>query len=194
MGSLSHRPARALQSRSAFLGGRPSYVLYYWEVVDSHQLLQSSLQRLTSNAGAANASVAPSAVSRTGSRTSRGRRDDDRDDFEQQARKMAPLVASIDKLTAVHEGIAHERARDRDQLKESEDRRASLEMRQVEKKRKFERSCELRDLARQYRRERVQLDSTGENFAVLKDFYDEEIKSIDDELGELLVDAPTPSN
>ena len=38
MGSLSHRPARALQSRSSFLGGRPSYVLYYWEVVDTHQI------------------------------------------------------------------------------------------------------------------------------------------------------------
>ena len=72
LGSLSHRPACALQSRSSFLGGRPSYVLYYWEIVDSHQLLQSSLQRLTSNAGAANASAAPSTVSSTGSRTPRG--------------------------------------------------------------------------------------------------------------------------
>jgi hypothetical protein len=29
MDSLSHRPSRALQSRSSFLGGRPLYVLYY---------------------------------------------------------------------------------------------------------------------------------------------------------------------
>ena len=43
LGPLSHRPARALQLRSSFLGGRPSYVLYYWEVVDMHpRLLQSS--------------------------------------------------------------------------------------------------------------------------------------------------------
>ena len=192
MGSLSHRPARALQSRSSFLGGRPSYVLYYWEVVDTHQLLQSSLQQLTSNAGAANASAVPGTVSSTaGSRTSpRGRRDDD---DQQQAKRMAPLVASIDKLAAIHKGMAHKRPRDREQLREMEDKRASLETCQMERKRKFERICELRDLARQYRRERVQLDSKGKNFAVLQDFYDEEIKSIEDELGEL-VDAPTAFN
>ncbi|KAI2507671.1 hypothetical protein MHU86_6764 [Fragilaria crotonensis] len=110
---------------------------------------------------------------------------------QEQARKMAPLVASIDKLAAIHEGMAHERARDREQQKKLEDKQASLEVRQMEQKRKFERRmCELRDLARQYRRERVQLDSKGENFAILKDFYDEEIKSIEVELGEL-VDGPT---
>ncbi len=96
-------------------------MLYYWEVVDTHQLLQSSLQRLTNNAGAANASAAPGTVSSTaGSRTSpRGRRDDD---DEQQAKRMAPLVASIDKLAAIHEGMAHEQARDREQLREMEDK------------------------------------------------------------------------
>ncbi len=187
MGSLSHRPARALHTRSYFLGRRPSYVLYYWEVVDAHQLLRSSLQQLTNNAGAANASAAPSTVSSTGSRTTRRQRDDDQ---QEQERRMAPLVASIDKLAAIHEGMAHERARDKEQLKELEDKRASLEMRRMERKRKFERICELRDLAGQYRRERIQLDSKGENFAVLRDFYDEEITSIEDELGEL-VDAPT---
>jgi hypothetical protein len=106
---------------------------------------------------------------------------------------MAPLVASIDKLAAIHKGMAHKRPRDREQLRKMEDKRASLETCQMERKRKFERICELRDLARQYRRERVQLDSKGKNFAVLQDFYDEEIKSIEDELGEL-VDAPTAFN
>lgn len=86
----------------------------------------------------------------------------------QQARRMAPFVASLDNLTAVHEGMAHERARDREQLKELEDKRASLEMNQEERKRKFERTCELRDLARQYRRERVQLDNNRENYAELR--------------------------
>jgi hypothetical protein len=57
------RSPRALQSRAAFLNGRPSsYFLYFWEVADHHQILQSSLQRLTNNAGAADASCAPSAT------------------------------------------------------------------------------------------------------------------------------------
>ena len=39
IGSLSGRPARALQSRAAYLNGRPSYQLYFWEIADQHQLL-----------------------------------------------------------------------------------------------------------------------------------------------------------
>ena len=45
-GSLARRSAHALQTRAAFLNGRPSYLLYFWEVADRHELLQSSLQRL----------------------------------------------------------------------------------------------------------------------------------------------------
>ena len=42
---LQGRPARALESRAAFLYGRPSHLLYFWEIADRHQLLQSSQQR-----------------------------------------------------------------------------------------------------------------------------------------------------
>lgn len=111
-------------------------MLSYWEVVNAHQLLQSSLQRLTNNAGAANASAKPSTVSSTGSQTTRCRRDND--DQQEQERRMAPLVASIDKLAA------------------------SVEMRRMEQKLNFEQICELRDPACPYRQERIQLDSKGE--------------------------------
>ncbi len=164
-------------------------MLYYWEFVGAHQLLQQSLlQQLTSTAGAANASAAPSTVSSTGTRSSRGGVDDRQND-QQQTSKMAPLVANIDKLAAIYECMTHERARDREQLKELEDNRAFLEERQMERKRKFE----LRDFACQYRQERIQLDRKGENVAVLKEFYNEEIESIEVELGEL-VDASTADN
>jgi hypothetical protein len=55
---------------------------------------------------------------------------------------MAPFVASLDKLAAVHKGMTREHARDREQ----EDKQASLEMVQLERKRKFERMSELRVL------------------------------------------------
>ena len=177
MGSLSHRSVRALQSRSAFLGGRPPHVLYFWEVVDEHQLLQSSLQRLTSNAGAADASAAPTTVG------SSQRRQRDNENAEDSRSRIA---ASLDKLAAAHEEMAHERARDREQMKEFEHRKESLEARQGDRKRKFDRTCELRDLARQYRRERVQLDDSAANFAVLRNFYNEEITSIEEELLDLV--------
>jgi hypothetical protein len=117
-------------------------------------------------------------VSSTGGKSSRGRNDDNRQGDLQEARRMAPFVASLDKLAAVHEGMARERAREREQ----EDKRASLEMVQLERKRKFERMCELRDLGCQYKRDRMQLDNIAENFTVLKGFYDEEINSIEVEL------------
>ncbi len=62
MGGLQGRPARALHSRAAFLYGKPSYLLYFWEIADRHQLLQSSLQRLHESVGASDASTAPSVV------------------------------------------------------------------------------------------------------------------------------------
>jgi hypothetical protein len=46
IGILAGRSPRALQSRAAFLNGRPFYLLYFWEVADRHQFLQSSLQCL----------------------------------------------------------------------------------------------------------------------------------------------------
>jgi hypothetical protein len=64
-GSLSRtsRSECALQSRAAFLRGKPSYLLYFWELADRHQLLQSALQRLNDDVGALDASSVPSATS-----------------------------------------------------------------------------------------------------------------------------------
>jgi hypothetical protein len=51
---LSGRPAPACHCKivASFLNGKPSYLLYFWELADAHQLLQSSLQRLNSSTGA----------------------------------------------------------------------------------------------------------------------------------------------
>jgi hypothetical protein len=83
IGSLDRRPARALQTRAAFLNGRPSYVLYFWEVADSHQLLNSSLNRLSKSTGASHASCAVStapSTSSTGSHRCKQRQQDDSPD------------------------------------------------------------------------------------------------------------------
>ena len=67
-GSLSqtHRPACALQNGAAFSPvGKPSFLLYFWESANRHQLLHSALQRLDSNVAASDASSAPSTTSTT---------------------------------------------------------------------------------------------------------------------------------
>jgi hypothetical protein len=64
-GALASRNPRALAGRAAFLHGKPSYLLYFWELADQHQLLRSALQRFDEDSGASDASSAPSAISRT---------------------------------------------------------------------------------------------------------------------------------
>jgi hypothetical protein len=58
-GVLTGRPSLALQTRAAFLGGKAPYHLYYWEVIDAHQLLQSGLKQLSSEVGVADAFDVP---------------------------------------------------------------------------------------------------------------------------------------
>jgi hypothetical protein len=95
MGGLQGRAARALESRAAFLYGRPSYLLYFWEIADRHQLLQSSLQRLRDSVGASDASAAPSVVNTNRTPTSHHRRRDNDEDEEDAAALVRPLVQSI---------------------------------------------------------------------------------------------------
>ena len=45
-GELSNRTAAAMECRGNFLGGKPSYLLIFWELADKYQLLDSTLQRL----------------------------------------------------------------------------------------------------------------------------------------------------
>ena len=103
MGGLSGKPNHALQSHAAFLNGRPSHLLYFWEIADAHQLLASSLQRLRRSTGTTDASSAPSTLStaRTSVSSSGGSRRClfaiDNDD-EREERVLVPLVHSIKDL------------------------------------------------------------------------------------------------
>jgi hypothetical protein len=54
-GVLYRRSAWALTTRPDFLCGQPSYLLYFWDMADHHQLLQTSLQRFSKDSGASDA-------------------------------------------------------------------------------------------------------------------------------------------
>ena len=74
IGCLAGRPSRALQSRAVFLlNGRPSYLLYVWEVADTHQLFQSSLQRPNNSIAASDVSFAAVSTSAPSSQRRRSR-------------------------------------------------------------------------------------------------------------------------
>jgi hypothetical protein len=57
-GALDGRTQEALDNRGNFLQGQPSWYLYFWELADSFQLLNSTVQRLSGSVGAADGSVA----------------------------------------------------------------------------------------------------------------------------------------
>ncbi|KAI2501581.1 hypothetical protein MHU86_12852 [Fragilaria crotonensis] len=94
-GSLVGRPARALNTQAAIFNGRPSHLLYFWEVADCHQLLQSSLQRLSDGTGASDASCAGVSTSSRGS--SRKYKCHQQDDNCEES-TLLPLVQSIREL------------------------------------------------------------------------------------------------
>ena len=110
IGSLVGRPARALQSRASFLNGRPPYLLYFWVVADTHQLLQSLLHRLSNSVSASDASCAPSTTtdSMVGSSHAHKRRHDVTDESS-----LLPLVQSIKELAECQQQLVFDRGEER---------------------------------------------------------------------------------
>ena len=190
IGALQGRSPRALQSRAAFLNGRPSYLLYFWEVADHHQILQSSLQRLTNNAGAADASCAPSTTvpSSGGSRSQqRRRRPAQQGDGTTQDEdgSLTPLVESIKELADAQRAMVLDRAEDRIHEVQLEEQRHLSEGNERSRERVFRRRAELKDLARKYRKLNAELNPSDENSRRLSEFYMEEGRMLDDELRQL---------
>ena len=176
-GNLRNRPPRALDNRAAFLNGRPSYLLYFWEVADTHQLLASSLQRLGDNANASSALSPPfiststrsSITSSGGSSRVRGRRERHDDNV------MAPFVHSLQALADSQQELLADRARDRQHEREENSR-----------KRRFNRRSELMDEARRYRRDSAELAGLLDERSVrLSAFYDSEVAKLEQEIARL---------
>ena len=172
IGTLGGRPARALQSRAAFLNGRPSYLLYFWEVADTHQLLQSSLQRLSNHTRASDASQAPST---SGGSRSRQRPQEQQQTSDSQTRKSLGAIArSITDLAESNRqsnrDLINDRAQDRDHEKKLEEKRQEFEERKIHiettsecRTRCFNRRAQLTDLARQYRRSIAEINPRDNN-------------------------------
>jgi hypothetical protein len=173
-GCLGGRPACALQTRAAFLYGRPSYLLYFWEVADNHQLLSSSLQCLSNGSGAADAasavSVAPSSSSQ---RRKRREREDSEHDYNNSV-AMRPFVHSLQEIAASQCKSTLDRAKDRRHERQLQNDTQT-----------FRRKAELLDLARSYRKLHAELNTSDERSARLSAFYVSEGKIIDDEIRQL---------
>ncbi len=190
IGGLNGRSPRALQSRASFLNGRPSYLLYFWEVADAHQLLQSSLQRLSNNTGATDASCAPSttASSSGGSRGAQRRRQQQIQETDANTDVLGsswmPLVESIKELAECQRQVVLDRAEDRHHERQLEDQRQESIGAERCRERAFRRRAELA-LARKYRKLNAELDPNDERSKRLSEFYVNEGRQLEDELRQL---------
>ena len=191
VGCLSGRPARALQSRAAFLNGRPPYLLYFWEVADQHQLLQSSLQRLSNDVGAADGASSTASTrgsSAAGNSSQQRRREQQQqqsDLLQTEASMYVPLAKSLQDLANSHVQLAMQREEDRNHQERMEDRRQQSEVSADCRKRTFQRRAELLDQARQYRRLNAELDEDDANSQRLSTFYLQECQMLQDEIDAL---------
>jgi hypothetical protein len=185
IGSLERRPARALQTRAAFLNGRPSYVLYFWEVADNHQLLNSSLQRLNNSTGASDASCAASTAASTSSAGSRRKRrhQDNSPDYDESV--LRPLVQSIQELAECQRQLVVDRSDDRRHERRLQQQTQESTERGLWQERRFRRKAKLSDLARKYRTMNAELDPNDARSARLSEFYINEGRIIEEEIRQL---------
>ena len=107
--------------------------MYFWEVAESNQLIQLSLQCVTNNAGAVDASSAPSVTStHSGSTPSGGSRNQwgqwHHGQEEQQDQQLfTPLMESVRDLAESQQQMRIDRERDRVHEKDMEEKRRHSE-------------------------------------------------------------------
>jgi hypothetical protein len=173
----------------------PSYILYYWEVAESQQLLSSSLQRLSNHANATDALSAP-LVSRRGETTSarsditssggsscsggRGNRrrntaGEETDDDEMTNTPENPLVQSLQDLVDSQRSLLSDRALDREHQE-----------RENSRKRRFDRHSFLVDETRTYRMKIAEFSCVDDNRSRrMLQFYTSELSKLEEEIRQL---------
>jgi hypothetical protein len=151
------------------------YLLYFWEVIDYHQLLQSSPQRLRDSVGAADGVTTANSSAASGS-VPRHRRDRQQHQSEMgmMVASISPLAKSLHNLENSHVRLAMQREEDRAHEQRMEDQRQQSEASSECCKRSFDRRSQLLDQARQYRRLNVELNANDDNSQRLSNFYLEE--------------------
>ena len=183
IGGLCGQSPRVLQSRASLLNGRPSYLLYFWEVADAHQILQSSLQQLSNTVGASDSSCAPSTVSTSAQRRrQQGQGDEALHQDLDSSSFSTPLVDSIKELADAQRQMLVDRAEDLIHEMQLEEQRHQSDELERSRERIFRRRAELMDQARKYRKLNAELNPNDERSRRLSEFYVEEGRLLEAEI------------
>ena len=159
-GSLFERTELALSSRANFCQMRQSYLLYHWEMMDTHDLLRSSLQKINERTASVDGSTVPSVIQTTSSRSS----------FQRQQRMGKEQPNSMDRLSTSIETLGTQY-----------NHIAVLETRHKEKERLLHTLEAKRDEKRKYRRLEAETRFSDQPNMQLANFYGSEAEAIQQE-------------
>jgi hypothetical protein len=131
-GTLEGRTQEALDNRANFLGGAPSWYLYFWELADTYQLLVSTLQRLNGSIGASDANASTSVA--------RSRPQNDRIGMDIETSRSVPDSTDVsttqhEQLHGVIQALIESQSKDREQERELHDKGQLQEREQYLKRR-----------------------------------------------------------
>lgn len=167
-GSLQDRPQFALDTRSSFLQGKPSYLLYFWEFAEKNGLLSSTLQKIAEEISASDGSASVPSIVSPQPRLTRKRDSNEAD-----------LAASIMEASRVQ------------LLVSSKEVHATKELHMET------RLAQLRDKKRTIRKEACEMMVSEHRSEMMIKFFQDEIKDIDDEIKEMqerMGQLPDPNN
>ena len=171
-GSLEGRSQEALDNRANFLGGSPTWYLYFWEMADRYQLLDSTLQRFSEAIGAVDANASTS-VSRERPVPRNIRMGSD------PGQEPSEVSSSPHQIQAVILNLLESQSQDREQERELHDK-GQLQQRELYLKRRID---ALSDTTDNYR---IQHELTGKSvYEALISKKETEIARLKEELEEV---------
>jgi hypothetical protein len=215
-GSLNNRSKIALDSRESFFNSHQSYLLYLWHMLDKHNLLSTSLNRLEATVSATNGGVGvPSVIG------ARARLEMDNDSWEtnttntgrsrmQNTVDLTVLTDSIRTLGEKAESVAAiqvkelQKNRQHDSLEKKRDRSHSHKQSVVSQRLKIgDRIAKLKAEKRKLQQDffvHRQSDVPQKKKRETSEFFEEQIQQIDEEIAQgdrelsSLLETPTRNN
>ncbi|KAG7345461.1 hypothetical protein IV203_032992 [Nitzschia inconspicua] len=174
----------AFDCRESFLGSNPSYLLYFWDVLDNNDLFNTTMNRLSDEVGASSANEVPSVIRTTG-RASRGTSVNINDDMTSFMQSFKDIIAETSKDATLAADRRHAEDKEAADRRHAEDKEAAVN--RVALKAKFHRKEYLkkridnrRDEARQVRSKIFESEET--NQIRKQAFYEKELKDLEDEI------------
>jgi hypothetical protein len=184
----------AFDCRESFLGANPSYLLYFWDVLDQHNLFNTTMNRLSDEAGASSGNEVPTIVRINEGKSSRTTGIDDVSVFVQNFKDVI-VEASKDATRAAdrrHEENKQDKERRHQEAQQAEDNRVRMKTTAADNRVILQADLEhkgylkrrIDSLTDEARKIRFKIFTSGDNNNKKEDeFYRMELEILEKEIG-----------